>query len=242
MPKAFGITLTARLKHAALFAAAKRLGSQAELARRLGVKAQEVCSWINLRRCPRWEASQYTGCTVHNFNEAKSRHLADELLKLTGQTMEELFPAELRGATDFLAASKTIEMTKEIDTKMLMAPGQERFLLPHPEESAISHELKDAVADILRTLTYREREIIKLRYGLGDGYSYTLEEVGHIFKVTRERIRAIEAKALRKLQDPERSERLRAFSAEPENSEEECYNADDWEWFRDQEKLSKCLR
>ena len=64
---------------------------------------------------------------------------------------------------------------------------------------------------VLKTLSYREREIIKLRYGLGDGYSYTLEEVGHIFKVTRERIRQIEAKAVRKLQQPSRSQELSGF-------------------------------
>ena len=64
---------------------------------------------------------------------------------------------------------------------------------------------------MLKTLSYREREIIKLRYGLGDGYSYTLEEVGHIFKVTRERIRQIEAKAVRKLQQPSRSQELVGF-------------------------------
>jgi len=64
---------------------------------------------------------------------------------------------------------------------------------------------------VLRSLTYREREIIKLRYGLGDGYSYTLEETGRIFKVTRERIRQIESKALRKLQHATRSEHLRGF-------------------------------
>lgn len=51
----------------------------------------------------------------------------------------------------------------------------------------------------LKMLTYREREIIKLRYGIGDGYTYTLEEVGRIFKVTRERVRQVEAKAIRKL-------------------------------------------
>ena len=55
------------------------------------------------------------------------------------------------------------------------------------------------VCQILKTLTYREREIIKLRYGLGDSRSYTVEEVGHIFKVTRERIRQIERKAIKKL-------------------------------------------
>ena len=64
---------------------------------------------------------------------------------------------------------------------------------------------------LLKTLTYREREIIKLRYGLGDGYTYTLEEVGRIFKVTRERVRQIEAKAVRKLQHPVRSRQLEGF-------------------------------
>ena len=64
---------------------------------------------------------------------------------------------------------------------------------------------------MLKTLTYREREIIRLRYGLGDGYTYTLEEVGRIFKVTRERVRQIEAKAVRKLQNPVRSKKLEGF-------------------------------
>ena len=71
-----------------------------------------------------------------------------------------------------------------------------------PAIGATQEMLRSRIAKVLKTLSYREREIIKLRYGLGDGYSYTLEEVGHIFKVTRERIRQIEAKAVRKLQQP----------------------------------------
>ena len=71
--------------------------------------------------------------------------------------------------------------------------------------------LKDRLKDVLKTLTYREREIIKLRYGLEDGYTYTLEEVGKIFKVTRERVRQIEAKAVKKLQHPIRSRHLEGF-------------------------------
>ena len=67
------------------------------------------------------------------------------------------------------------------------------------------------IENLLKTLTYREREIIRLRYGLGDGYTYTLEEVGRIFKVTRERVRQIEAKAVRKLQHPVRSKQLEGF-------------------------------
>jgi len=78
--------------------------------------------------------------------------------------------------------------------------------------AAATHEmLKEKIEDVLDTLTYREREIIKLRYGIGDGYTYTLEEVGRIFKVTRERVRQIEAKAIRKLQHPIRSRKLEGF-------------------------------
>lgn len=80
-----------------------------------------------------------------------------------------------------------------------------------PVSSATQEMLKDKIDSVLKTLTYREREIIKLRYGLGDGYTYTLEEVGRIFKVTRERVRQIEAKAVRKLQHPVRSRQLSGF-------------------------------
>jgi RNA polymerase primary sigma factor len=80
-----------------------------------------------------------------------------------------------------------------------------------PAIGAAQEMLRRRIHKVLKTLSYREREIIKLRYGLGDGYSYTLEEVGHIFKVTRERIRQIEAKAVRKLQQPCRSQELVGF-------------------------------
>jgi RNA polymerase primary sigma factor len=80
-----------------------------------------------------------------------------------------------------------------------------------PIATATHEMLKDKLESVLQTLTYREREIIKLRYGLGDGYTYTLEEVGKIFKVTRERVRQIEAKAVRKLQHPIRARLLEGF-------------------------------
>ncbi|HTM55005.1 MAG TPA: sigma-70 family RNA polymerase sigma factor [Pirellulales bacterium] len=80
-----------------------------------------------------------------------------------------------------------------------------------PMTTATQAMLKDKIEGLLKTLTYREREIIRLRYGLGDGYTYTLEEVGRIFKVTRERVRQIEAKAVRKLQHPVRSKQLEGF-------------------------------
>ncbi len=81
----------------------------------------------------------------------------------------------------------------------------------NPVRSAGNGILRHKIDELLKTLTYREREIIRLRYGLVDGYSYTLEEVGRIFKVTRERVRQIEAKAVKKLQSPNRSDRLEGF-------------------------------
>ncbi|MFM8802885.1 MAG: sigma-70 family RNA polymerase sigma factor, partial [Planctomycetia bacterium] len=80
-----------------------------------------------------------------------------------------------------------------------------------PTLSATHGLLKDRLDALLKTLTYREREIIRLRYGLTDGYMYTLEEVGRIFRVTRERVRQIEAKAVKKLQHPVRSRQLETF-------------------------------
>jgi len=91
-----------------------------------------------------------------------------------------------------------------------------------PIVSAGTEMLKDRIEDVLKTLTYREREIIKLRYGIGDGYTYTLEEVGRIFKVTRERVRQVEAKAIRKLQHPVRARKLEGFlDKKPDDEEEE---------------------
>ena len=80
-----------------------------------------------------------------------------------------------------------------------------------PVSAAAQEMLKEKIESVLDTLTYREREIIKLRYGIGDGYTYTLEEVGKKFMVTRERVRQIEAKAVRKLQHPVRSRKLEGF-------------------------------
>ena len=85
-----------------------------------------------------------------------------------------------------------------------------------PEKSAGNQMLRKELDKLLKTLTPREREIIKLRYGFKNGYMYTLEEVGRIFEVTRERVRQIEAKAVKKLQTPGRSRRLLGFLDELE--------------------------
>jgi RNA polymerase primary sigma factor len=81
----------------------------------------------------------------------------------------------------------------------------------NPANISSNELLKEKITEVLDTLTDREREIICLRYGIGDGYTYTLEEVGRRFNVTRERVRQIEAKAIKKLQHPIRSRKLEGF-------------------------------
>ena len=83
-----------------------------------------------------------------------------------------------------------------------------------PEDYATNEMLKDEISEVLQTLTEREEKVIRLRFGLEDGKSRTLEEVGQMFGVTRERIRQIEAKALRKLRHPSRSRKLRDYMEE----------------------------
>jgi RNA polymerase primary sigma factor len=95
----------------------------------------------------------------------------------------------------------------------------------NPLKLANNSLLREKIDGLLKTLTFREREIIRLRYGLTDGYCYTLEEVGRIFKVTRERVRQIEAKAVAKLQHPVRSSELAEYVADsPQVAPEEVWD------------------
>jgi len=87
-------------------------------------------------------------------------------------------------------------------------------LIPSPPDTVIHINLKEQIEQALKSLTEREAKVLKMRFGLGGGNEHTLEEVGQQFKVTRERIRQIEAKALRKLKHPSRSRKLRSFTDE----------------------------
>jgi len=88
-------------------------------------------------------------------------------------------------------------------------------LIPSPPDTVIHINLKEQIEEALKSLTEREAKVLKMRFGLGDGNEHTLEEVGQQFKVTRERIRQIEAKALRKLKHPSRSRKLMSFTETP---------------------------
>jgi RNA polymerase primary sigma factor len=157
---------------------------------------------------------------VHMFQSISTlKARAEQIRQETGRdpSMEELAEAVGLGVEDTERIMKTWKHPISLDTPVgesedssfgdFLEDGNENT----PAESAMRKMLKDKIDHVLKSLTYREREIIRLRYGLGDGYSYTLEETGRIFKVTRERIRQIESKALKKLQHHTRSHHLKGF-------------------------------
>jgi RNA polymerase primary sigma factor len=156
-------------------------------------------------------------------------HMIDTMNKVRQITRElvQLFGREPSAEEIAASAGMTIEEAKVI-LKMSRQPlsldqpiGDHEesvfgeFLEDHRDDDPLMEAnreaLKSQIDRAMQTLNYREREILKLRYGLADGYTYTLEEVGRIFQVTRERVRQIESKAVRKLQQPYRAKSLVSF-------------------------------
>jgi RNA polymerase primary sigma factor len=152
--------------------------------------------------------------TINKLNKVIREHLQDygeyptveELGKITGKTPEKI--------EEILAASKeTVSLESPIsgDEESTMGDFIHDDSLEQPEEAAMKMLLREQIDQILDTLSPREAMVLKMRYGLLDGKTKTLEEVGQFFNVTRERIRQIEVKALRKLRHPSRSKQLKAL-------------------------------
>jgi RNA polymerase sigma factor (sigma-70 family) len=115
--------------------------------------------------------------------------------------LEQLFPAELR-SKEFRDSVGTKEIHREIDVARLGQYRPDVLALPSPEEVLFSEDMTVAIRKALKKLSFRERTIIEMRFGLGgDKQTYTLEEVGGVFKVTKDRIRQIQDKAICKLRD-----------------------------------------
>jgi RNA polymerase primary sigma factor len=150
-----------------------------------------------------WALNQARNTFLH---ENSREPTTEELAAAAGVPLEEA-RAMLAVARSPASLDRPISDTDETDLgDFVEDSGSLR-----PAEVAANKMLSKEVNQVLETLTYREREILKLRYGIGDGYPYTLEQVGLIFGVTRERVRQIEAKAFDKLQDPRRRARLAGF-------------------------------
>jgi RNA polymerase primary sigma factor len=130
----------------------------------------------------------------------------EEIAEAMGVSMRLL--ERIRQASQF-PLSLEMEVGEEMDSTL--GDFIEDDSNPPPDTSAMVKMLSERMDDVLASLTARENRVLQLRFGLQDGRSYTLEEVGQKFGVTRERIRQIEAKALSKLRHPRRSRRLRDF-------------------------------
>ena len=130
----------------------------------------------------------------------------DELARKTGMS-----PADVRKVLRVARSPVSLDRPVGEDDHGTVGDFLVDDKTPSPTQAATHEALHARIETVLKTLTYREREIIKLRFGIGDGYTYTLEEVGRIFKVTRERVRQVEARAIRKLQHPVRSRKFASF-------------------------------
>ncbi|GHT45023.1 RNA polymerase sigma factor SigA [Planctomycetales bacterium] len=140
------------------------------------------------------------------FQEIGRNPTIEEVADFTDMTIDEIRKVLVLGANP---VSFEMPVGEEENNSFgeLIADSQ----IDRPERSASNEFLRTEIGKVLNTLSYREREIIKLRYGLDSGYSYTLEEVGRIFKITRERVRQIEQSAVDKLKQPGRSRSLAGF-------------------------------
>jgi RNA polymerase primary sigma factor len=149
----------------------------------------------------------------------KIRAITRDIVQATGRepTVEEAASAAGLSLEDTRCVMKINRQPLSLDQPMGDMDDSffGEFIEDHREDDPLfdvnQQSLKDQISMVLDELSYREREILKLRYGLIDGYAYTLEEVGQIFSVTRERVRQIEAKAVRKLQQPSKCQSLASF-------------------------------
>ena len=215
--RGFLLTIRSQPKHGLLYAALKQLGGGARLAEALGVCHASIWKWVNLREYPR---SVFQG--MGRFRPDRRERLDIALHEVLGVSIEDCWPPEVRRFIDETRELKSLifEQTAEVPMERLTGRVMRSLTVEGQAETNVEQqELTERLEKVLKTLTYREREIIKLRFGL-NGPAYTLEEVGQIFKVTKDRIRQIEAKALRKMAQASRAQQLKGFLEDESNDED----------------------
>jgi len=180
------LRLELRIKNAVLWRAIRsKFPSAAAFCREHDLPQNEVSSLLTFRKSARTKDG--TWCKL-------SQRIADAI----GMEPDILFRDD-----DYRRIGKcgAFHVREVAASQLTDASHHMRQLAAKPRQSEAEQEdIREAIDSVLQTLTHREREVVKLRYGLGDGNTYTLEETARIFKVTRERLRQLEAKAIRKLQ------------------------------------------
>lgn len=213
-PQEFSVRITSKIQHEILAKAVDQCGGISALAERLGVSYYIISGWLNLRRMPNISSGK-----VQSWWRKRWPGVEKRLHEVTGRKTEEIFP-------DFVRCSGLLEADKErVEVREIPAShwkglenraSRETLRLPPPIDSVVLEELKDGLEGALQKLNYRQREIIKMRYGLdpaGGGYIYSCAECGRILGMAEPRVRQVEATALRKLQCPTRSQDLEKFLA-----------------------------
>lgn len=196
-----GITAIVRIKHAALYEAAKAMGGASALARHLGVRDTMIGEWINLKSCPPRDGS---AAKLKSWTEERIAIMEAKLEQLTGKSWEELWPDELRENHEFLKSPKTMEKVFNWKQAAMLSYAEvtrSRLLEQSGNEPCNDEQRdleKESVEKVLHLLSYRERLVISHRFGF-NGEPKHLSEVGEILKITRESVRQIETKAINKL-------------------------------------------
>jgi transcriptional regulator with XRE-family HTH domain len=190
------IAAITKLKHGVLFDASRKTGSQAALARHLGISAGTVGNWCNMLSAPPTKPT-------HDYPQEKLDDIERKLLVLTGLTLDEIFPLEMR-CREFLKATKERTVYKEIKftqltdkkAKTLSIEMDPQLILAEEEES---RRQQDYLRSHFEKLSSREKEILRHRLGLYGAERLTIKELAKRLGITVERVRQIEGRAKRNL-------------------------------------------
>lgn len=199
------VRVTVKAKNLYLAKFIEKHGSSVNTARLLGISLNTLSSWLNFRTSP----VRGTGGRLRPGKH--SERIAKIILTIceeVGCKATDLFPDLTKQQMEVLAKKREYDSSIGAESLENHRDSPRLSYEQNVDEFVDNADAAEAIDKQLKTLSFREREILKLRYGLSDGFTYTLDEVSHIFRVGRERIRQVEAKALRKLQQPSRSDQL----------------------------------
>lgn len=194
------VRVKSKAQNAILARFADECGGVREAAKLIGVGHFTYSKWLNLHYSPVRPGRRLS---------AKETKVLLRLAELTGRKLSDIFPFT-QEQLSVLAKPRIREHI--LTTEQLTSAVENKHLSYEPDQSRLdTQELRERLSTVISKLPARQQQILRLRYGLGDGFPYTLEETAAIFKLTKERIRQIEMKALRLLQLPSNSAQLVGF-------------------------------